>query len=272
MGKWDLILPIFKTIEEDCFWDKTSYAHPLKEDVFRLLEKNCIVVYYPLDNEETCGFHIKRYLDGERKDFVYINTSKPLSDQVFTAAHELGHVWGVDRKVKEQLRLKKCEEYPECELLVNRFAAELIMPREHFIKCFLTHSNELKIKGLSVRIEDLTHIIALLMIDFMVPYVAVRKRLVEVSIIGASEGEKLAKLDDSLISMAEEYIKGQNTVADNPTQKKAIPGLRGIVEKLEAYSECNEYLVSKIKSDFALNDIVDHDESISILPDIQSDE
>lgn len=34
---------------------------------------------------------------------MYINTSKVLQEQVWTAAHELGHVWKVDQYVQDNV-------------------------------------------------------------------------------------------------------------------------------------------------------------------------
>lgn len=71
----------------------------IRDDVLGILEKYCTVLYYPLPQEKNCGFHIKKIVKQELKDFVYINTAKPLETQVFTAAHELGHIWKVAEKV-----------------------------------------------------------------------------------------------------------------------------------------------------------------------------
>ncbi len=80
----------------------------IKDDIFKILEKHCIVVYYPIaDETKNRGFHIKRFLEGKLTDFVYINTAKTTAEQVFAAAHELGHVWDVACKVWEKLGTDK---------------------------------------------------------------------------------------------------------------------------------------------------------------------
>ena len=66
----------------------------IRDDIFGILEKHCTVVYYPIENEINCGFHTKRFVKDRLGDFVYINTAKPVAEQVFAAVHELGHVWG----------------------------------------------------------------------------------------------------------------------------------------------------------------------------------
>ncbi len=39
------------------------------------------------------------------KQFVFINTTKAVQEQTWTAVHELGHVWQVDSYIKEKTGL-----------------------------------------------------------------------------------------------------------------------------------------------------------------------
>ncbi len=85
---------------------KKEYAFSndaIKDGIFRLLEKHCTEVYYPLNNEKTRGFHVKRFVKARREDFVFINTANPVSEQIFGAAHELGHVWEVANKILKEM-------------------------------------------------------------------------------------------------------------------------------------------------------------------------
>lgn len=99
----------------------------IKENIFDILDNNCTVVYYPI-NDENNGFHTARYVHGEKRNFVFINTWNPMEKQIFTAAHELGHIWELDKQFKDC----KCD----VEDIMNRFAAELLMPEELFTKDF----------------------------------------------------------------------------------------------------------------------------------------
>ena len=99
----------------------------VRDDVFALLERECYVLYYSLE-DEIDGCHICKPLNGEMKQFVYINTSKVLQEQVWTAAHELGHVWRVDRYVQDNVA--NCNT--DIEKIVGRFTAEFLMPTEFF--------------------------------------------------------------------------------------------------------------------------------------------
>ena len=100
----------------------------LREDVLDLLDRYCTVVYYPLEEEENNGFRVKDipFSDGSYHDFVFINTAQTLEKQAFTAAHELGHIWNVDRYVIEHCGISS----ELAEPIINRFAAVLLMPKE----------------------------------------------------------------------------------------------------------------------------------------------
>lgn len=49
----------------------------VRDDVFAILERECYVLYYALE-DDIDGCHICKPLNGEMKQFVYINTSKVL--------------------------------------------------------------------------------------------------------------------------------------------------------------------------------------------------
>ena len=95
----------------------------LREDVLDLLDKYCTVVYYPLLGEENNGFRLKEVplADGTLRDFVFINTAQAMEKQLFTAAHELGHIWNVDEFVIGDLAIQ--DSYDLREHIINRFAA-----------------------------------------------------------------------------------------------------------------------------------------------------
>ena len=90
-------------------------ANPiLREDIFVLLDQCCTVVYFPVDDQTNNGFHV-RYPEG---DIVYINTNQTKEKQIFTAAHELGHIWGLEDYIQEQITENenyRPEEIPKLE-------------------------------------------------------------------------------------------------------------------------------------------------------------
>ena len=91
----NVIREIVSHIKKECIIQNTA----IRDDIFSILEDKCTVMYYPLQNEKNRGFHIKRIVKNQLEDFVYINTAKPIVEQIFTAAHELGHIFEVSKKV-----------------------------------------------------------------------------------------------------------------------------------------------------------------------------
>lgn len=240
----------------------------IRDDIFGMLEKYCTVIYYPLENESNCGFHTRRFVNGVLEHFVYINTAQPLSKQVFAAAHELGHVWGVAERVRKKLESEECWSQEQEEQIINRFAAELMMPKNEFLSAFKQYVNELELDSEQVRFVDMIHLMVLQMNEFMVPYEAVRRRLIETHIIGRKSGELLKAHKDIVDKLVEVYASEKNTMLDTKTMKRTIPGLRTLVEEAEGKKHVSPYILAQIKRDF---NIVDLDSTEGII-DIRAKE
>lgn len=138
----------------------------IKDDIFRLLNKYCIIIYYPLEDESNWGFRTKRFVNGKLEDFVFINTARTLAEQVFIAAHELGHVWDVNSKLADIAPESKNLTAKEEEDIIDRFAAELLMPPQRFKGSFMENIMLLGLNTKVIRIEDLIRVMVLLLGDF----------------------------------------------------------------------------------------------------------
>lgn len=68
----------------------------IRDDIFAILKAECVVLYYALEDGSIEGCHVIKPLNGKLEQFVFINTTKAVQEQTWTAAHELGHVWKVD--------------------------------------------------------------------------------------------------------------------------------------------------------------------------------
>lgn len=172
---------IIKKFEEDNLRDFFQNSL-LRDDVLELLDRYCTVVYYPLENEGNNGFHVTEvpFVDGTKHNFVFINTAQTIEKQVFTAAHELGHIWNVDEHVISELSLEASTEMRE--MIINRFAAILLIPYENFstvvrtgLKAFGNND------GKTITFENLLKLVVTLMNQFYVPMKAIVLRLVETS-------------------------------------------------------------------------------------------
>lgn len=227
----------------------------VREEVFNVLEKNADVLYYPLEDEENCGLHIKRYINGEKKDFVYINTAKPYTEQVFAAAHELGHVWGViERLGKEMQEVLEYDEN-EKEAIINRFAAELLMPIDDFKITYLRHIEELRLEEDRVSLSEYVRVIVMQMNDYMSSYDAVKRRLRETGLIGEGVAKILEERDGVIRELVDVYLKEYNTFINEPTGRKAVPGLRDLIQRIEQEKLLDTYSIAKIKADFDMQDM-----------------
>jgi len=261
---WEKIVEQIPTVIEKVRTDYVLNNMIIKDDIFGILEKHCTVVYYPIENEINCGFHTKRFVKDKLEDFVYINTAKTVAEQVFAAAHELGHVWGVATQVWELAGEQGTLESKTEERIINRFAAELLMPTKEFRKTFLAHMEKLGLDTNKLRLVDLIRIMVLQMNDYMVPYESVRRRVVETKIITQELGEALLKNEEAILPLVNAFSKDQNTMLDRVTAKKTIPGLRNLLETAEKSGELSIYTINKIKRDFDIDDISGTEDIVEI--------
>lgn len=233
---------------------------PIKEKVLELLDSLCVVIYYPLDEEDNNGFRLTNmpFLNGSRKDFVYINTAQTTEKQVFTAAHELGHIWEIDSYIfeqKEQYSFKL--EETDREKIINRFAAILLMPKSVFKSKF----NKLYDKSIKTKfaVLDLLRIIVILMDEFFAPYKSVVMRLNELGIIDET-GTSLLLGDGDISKDDIEYVI-QKIIFDlgfvqfqKPTMKKWIAGLAEMLDQAERENALPIEKINSVRTKFDLFD------------------
>lgn len=262
------IQDIITDIKEQCIIQNTA----IRDSIFSILENHCTVIYYPMENEKNRGFHIKKIVKDNLEDFVYINTAKPIAEQIFAAAHEFGHIWEVAEKVWKKIDYTGRPTEEEEEEITNRFAAELLMPTEAFRNVFFAHMDELGIKPGVVKPDDVVRIIVLQMSDFMVPYESVRKRLVETELMKQEAANYLLSRETEILKKVAIYIKDQNTYLGNGTGVKTVSGIRILIENAESQGNVNEYLLKKIEKDFDIMNMSIAEEKFEIHIGDDSDE
>lgn len=220
------------------------YPNPLlKKDVLDVLDQFCTVIYYPL-KDSNHGFHITdvpSYLGD--KHFVFINTAQTTEKQVFTAAHELGHIWEVDSYICSEMGIDNADEELR-ERIINRFAAVLLMPAKKFLPTAVKVLQEVEPNGDKLDFNGILKFIVLLMYTFYVPRKAVVLRLFELGII--NEDSLKILLGDAGIPLEEIENITEQICLDlgyedfiHPNNKKWIDGLFGLLndaEKLDAVS------------------------------------
>lgn len=234
---------------------KLEFPNPLlREDVFDLLDKFCIVLYFPLEGEKSNnGFHVKDMplANGKTKDIVFINTAQTIEKQVFTAAHELGHLWKVDDTLLAELQL---EDTPSNrETIANHFAASLLMPEEHFRPAL---SERMKLacgKDNRISVIDLLRIIVSLMNLFCVPMKAVVFRMAELDILPTESAQLLLEMkntESTIVDIASEY---GYTKFVAPTKKKWIEGLPELLDTAEKGQRVSAQKIKTMRELFGIN-------------------
>ncbi len=254
------IQKIIADINEKCVIQNTA----IRDSIFGILENACTVIYFPFENETNRGFHIKKIVKNELQDFVYINTAKPIAEQIFAAAHEFGHIWEVADKVWKYLSYEGKPSDKEEEDITNWFAAELLMPTEAFRGAFYAHMDELGIKPGAVKFDDLVRLIVLQMNDFMVPYESVRKRLGETKILKQETADYLLKKESDAINLVAIFAKDSNTYLEKGTCVKTVSGIRTLIENVENSENVDDFLLTKIKKEFDIEHVPNAEEGFEI--------
>lgn len=251
-----------KIIKDNNLNDKTV----IRDDVFNILQNipNCIVIYYPIDteaNEDGCdGCHVVRTVKGVEKQLVFINTANTGERQAFSVAHELGHIWNVDGQLKDALP----DTVFDVEEVINRFAAELLMPEEFFIAQLIGRVRH-HIPDNNVTVLGLIKIIVYLMNYFYSPYKAVVLRMEEIGFIDKNARDHLLTYKDSQI-VRDIIQEEQYTRLGIITEKKSIANLSDKLDEIEEkqlfpYNKImeirKEFGLSSIKKDKEMNEVID---------------
>lgn len=260
----DVVISIRKHLQAHITADSLEDCFPinscLREDVFEVLNRYCTVIYYPIEDQSNRGFHIREYLshNGNEKDFVFINTSQTLEKQVFTAAHELGHIWKIDELVLQDVPGVNREL---SEAIINRFAAELLMPENSFRAAVAVDVRQLDKKEvgnmIQVDLRDMLKIVVKRMDQFRAPSGAVIRRLFELHIIPKDTmnillgGGHIAKekIDDEVGRIIRE---NDYSSLRNPTKRKFIPGLAELLDKAAATHCVASSKINELRKKFEL--------------------
>lgn len=234
---------------------RDEFPNPLlRDDVLNILDKYCTLVYYPLEGgDRNNGFRLKDIplADGTLQNFVFINTAQRMEKQVFTAAHELGHIWNVEEYVISEMKKleKKFDDTPENrEQIVNRFAAVLLIPENEFKIAAHIGLRELgNEKNKSITYANLLKLIVVLMNQFFAPMKSIALRLVEFRFFSIDAVNKLLGMDDIPQEEIDDYVDNLITELGFNERLKASnkKWIEGLPEKLEIAEKNN--LVSKEK-------------------------
>lgn len=167
---------------------------PICDYIFTILQNECVLLEWPEEKQlDLDGFSTEKVINGQIETVVYINSAKNKEKQNFCAAHELGH--------RHKLECQLKDAFPNdifilstIETVMNRFAAELMMPAKDFSE----RSRELykeclgKMGGKDViYLKKLLAAIIELMDFYYVPYKAVVIRFEEMKVFSCRVSEFL---------------------------------------------------------------------------------
>lgn len=228
---------------------------PLGTKVFDILGKQCTVVYFPIEqiDEENDAFLLTDIpmRSGELRNIVFINTFQTSEKQVFAAAHELGHLLNINAVIKTPDGVDD-EEFNE--RLVNRFAAELLMPKIQFCDFIINTFNKFDQEKFSFR--SLLELVVETMNYFSVPYNSVVIRLVELKIITEPQGRLLVDGTEELpINVLKTIVKTIISESDyenlqSRNMKKEIAGLSDLLEKAEQKDTVSQVQIDRLRDLF----------------------
>lgn len=253
----NVVEAIVQFIEDNqSIFKKVKNRNSIGKEIFNIVEDNCLIVYYPIidANEKNDGFLLQDMPLGNGKciDIIYINTFQTEEKQVFAAAHELGHYLKVAKEVNE-----KCATNIDEEIIVNRFAAELLMPKECFREKFLRGIKK-KNKNNEVSMKEFLENIVDLMDFFSVPYNAVAIRLVETGIISREDGIMLVDGNEHIliedISMSVDRIisNGNYKNLRTSSRKKEIKDLEAILDEAEKKGTVSKTKIHRLREKFGI--------------------
>lgn len=225
----------------------------VRDDVFSILQEQCTVLYYPLEGEESegCdGCHLQKMVNGEYEQFVFINTKNTRERQAFTAAHELGHIWKVDKRIKEM----HPELYVSEEEIVNKFAAELLMPKRYFETVLNDRLEKIGYEGPNMDMITMVGLVAYLMNYFFAPYKSVVRRMNEIGRLNEASNDIIYKYKSS--SLLKSIIKAeQYTRLGIVNELKSMDNLQEYIQIAEKEGLINSKKIQKIRADFDIEAI-----------------
>ena len=214
---------------------------PIGDYIFTVLKNECILLEWPEDKQlDLDGFSTEKVINGKIETIVYINSAKNKEKQNFCVAHELGHRYKLDVQIKDQFP-EEIIIQSDIEDIMNRFAAELLMPesdfyrrgKESYEKCL-----EEKEGKRFIHVKKLIQAVIQLMDFYFVPYKSVVLRLYEVGIIPKNVNDYLQKIEqtDDGKDVVALYIKESGiTRLRTPDKKKqcsvSLDGIYDIVSK-----------------------------------------
>ncbi|MBP3604254.1 MAG: ImmA/IrrE family metallo-endopeptidase [Lachnospiraceae bacterium] len=178
--------------------------------------KNYKLIRYPLGENGDMGFVLKRDDD----IVIFTNSAVRMSREIFTLAHEIGHVvlhFGKENSFIDNQHTLFGTSETVAEQEANFFAANLLMPKDEVLKFYDLEFQETENKKLSA--IDITRIMS----EFKVSFEVVLNRLEDLGII--DENEKIRLNNEKNISRVGNMLKatGGDRRLNEASMEVALP-------------------------------------------------
>ncbi len=226
----------------------------VRDDIFKLLRQKSKIIFFPLvDEPDLDGFHIEKYVNGELVAFVYINSAKNFEKNIFCGAHELGHVYEIEKKILEKYPDESFSTQ-EIDEIMNRFAAELLMPCDIFLSKFTKILKHIRENERVLKNGELLKTIVALMDYFYVPYKAVVRRLYEVGFLTQIGMQKFERIEDEEKDIIDAIIyEGKYTRLRHPTMMTSFENLQESLSFAEEYHAISKLKIQRMRQDFKID-------------------
>lgn len=258
-------LPIIKDVAKTVRKEHgLSESTVIGDYIFSILQDDCVVLQYPEENQpDLDGFSTAKIIDGIEVNVVYINTAKNTEKQNFCAAHELGHQSGLERQIKDQY-YEDIFTSNTVEMIMNRFAAELMMPEADFRKQSRTYIRKYKKSNKRLSVRDAICIVILLMDFYYMPYKAVVYRMRELGIFSGDTCDLLMIIDEKSKEIVDKQIDLMGiTRLRNATNKRQVSKPVNDIGKCLKDPEIAKYLTTNERVKYCKEMGIDtHEEDI----------
>lgn len=249
IGKNEQVVSVIQKLITSKKKEKGIVNKVIRDDVFAILKAECVVLYYALEDSGVEGCHMIKPVNGKMEQFVFINTTKAVQEQTWTAAHELGHVWKVDFYVKKKLKQNDLDS----EDLVNRFAAELLLPEDIFIKEVDNRLDEYGFKGSRMSAEMMVRLVTYLMNYFCTPYKAIIRRFIELGYIKESaEQQYLDGFEEQWDLYKRLIVENQYTRLETVNKAYSMSNVEQDIILLEENAVHSEKKIARLRELFHL--------------------
>jgi len=214
------------------------------DDIFSfVLKQNIELIRYPFGKNMILGFATTF----EGKKVIVSNSSEILSREIYTVAHELGHIiYDFSDSINTIKIDQNDEEKSISEERAYYFADCLLMPEDKIQEILNDNFNKKGSELLAINIVQMQ-------LEFGVSYSAILERLHSIGIITQTKKNYLYKERDNYTSKTLFRMLGEDETLLNPANKLVVPP-KYIDYVISNYT--NEYIpFSKMKSAFDLVDI-----------------